>query len=52
LITWSEEGGPKVSEPTRRGFGSSLLEKGLPNADVKREFRVTGVICTIDCLLE
>ncbi len=52
LITWSEEGGPKVSEPTRRGFGSSLLEKGLPNAEVTREFRVTGVICTIDCLLE
>jgi PAS domain S-box-containing protein len=28
-IDWTESGGPDVSPPTRRGFGSRLVEKGL-----------------------
>ena len=28
-IEWTESGGPDVSPPTRRGFGSRLVEKGL-----------------------
>src|SRR3954464_5739207 len=28
-IVWSEHGGPAVKDPSRRGFGSELIEKGL-----------------------
>ncbi|MFB9970526.1 sensor histidine kinase [Pseudoroseomonas cervicalis] len=29
-LTWQESGGPPVRAPTRRGFGSRMLERGLP----------------------
>ncbi|MES2035346.1 MAG: HWE histidine kinase domain-containing protein, partial [Pseudomonadota bacterium] len=29
LLEWREEGGPAVEPPSRRGFGSRLLEQGL-----------------------
>ena len=29
-IDWREEGGPPVSEPTRRGFGTTIIEKSIP----------------------
>jgi two-component sensor histidine kinase len=29
LLVWSEIGGPTVSEPTRRSFGSKLIEQAL-----------------------
>ena len=28
-LAWRESGGPQVSEPTRRGFGSTLIERSL-----------------------
>ena len=28
-LTWDERGGPPVDPPTRRGFGSRLIERGL-----------------------
>lgn len=28
-LTWQESGGPVVKQPTRRGFGSRLIEEGL-----------------------
>ena len=47
-IIWREQGGPPAEPPTTRGFGSSLIEKGIPNAAVKREFRAEGMVCTIE----
>jgi PAS domain S-box-containing protein len=32
LFTWVETGGPPVAQPTRRGFGSIILEQALGNA--------------------
>jgi light-regulated signal transduction histidine kinase (bacteriophytochrome)/CheY-like chemotaxis protein len=29
-IAWNEIGGPKVKEPTRRGFGSTIIERSIP----------------------
>ncbi len=52
LMTWAEQDGPPVSEPKRRGFGSTvigrLVEKGL---DGKVEFThlVTGVRWHVEC---
>jgi two-component system CheB/CheR fusion protein len=28
-LTWIEQGGPKVGKPTRQGFGTELIERGI-----------------------
>jgi two-component system CheB/CheR fusion protein len=48
---WRESGGPPVTEPTSAGFGSTLIEKAIPNATVRREFDSDGIVCTIEVLL-
>jgi len=49
-LRWEESGGPAVPPPTRRGFGSRLVERVL-GADLQGEARIiyaeTGVICEI-----
>jgi two-component system CheB/CheR fusion protein len=47
-FTWRELNGPEVKPPDRSGFGSSLIDKGIPEAVVKREFLPTGLVCTIE----
>ena len=47
-VVWREQGGPKVQKPTTSGFGSALIENGIPGATVKREFKPAGLICTIE----
>jgi two-component system CheB/CheR fusion protein len=47
-VVWREQGGPKVQQPTTSGFGSVLIENGVPGATVKREFKPAGLICTIE----
>lgn len=47
-IVWCEEGGPSVQAPTRRGFGSNLLQTGLPRefgGEVSFDYRPEGLIC-------
>ena len=54
-MRWSEMGGPPVSTPSRRGFGSRLIESGLKqdlNGDVRIEFAASGVVCHIEAVLE
>jgi PAS domain S-box-containing protein len=49
-ITWTESGGPLVKPPTRKGFGSRLIERGLAGelgGEAKIHYRETGVICSI-----
>jgi two-component system CheB/CheR fusion protein len=48
---WKESGGPVVTPPTRRGFGSVLIERSLVHqfkAKVNREFLPAGLRCAID----
>ena len=47
-VVWREQGGPKAKQPTTSGFGSALIENGIPGATVKREFKPAGLICTIE----
>jgi two-component system CheB/CheR fusion protein len=47
-VVWREQGGPKVQQPTTSGFGSALIENGMPSATVTREFKPSGLICTIE----
>ena len=49
-IVWRERGGPSVELPQHRGFGSQLLEKGMPSdGTVKLDFQPEGLECRI-CL--
>lgn len=49
-LTWTEAGGPPVSPPSRRGFGSRMIERGIAaemGGCVDLEFDPAGVRCTI-----
>ena len=49
-LVWRETGGPKVVAPTRRGFGSILLERTLAqdlNGSVAIDYRPEGLLCII-----
>jgi len=49
-ILWSEDGGPKVREPERRGFGRMVIERSLTlslAADVDLAFAPAGVRCRL-----
>lgn len=46
VIDWKEVGGPPVKEPTRRGFGSTIIERSIPfelHGETKLEFKETGL---------
>ncbi len=50
-LRWAELGGPPVQTPTRRGFGTRLLERGLTHelrADCKLTFQPSGVLFEMD----
>ena len=49
-IVWREAGGPSTAPPTRRGFGSRLLERGVAveiGGEVRLDFQTGGLTCTI-----
>jgi two-component system CheB/CheR fusion protein len=49
-LTWSETGGPPVQPPTHRGFGTTLIERGLTHeldAEVTQSYLPEGLRCTI-----
>lgn len=49
-LKWVEEGGPKVSPPTKRGFGSRMIERGLASelgGNVQLQFLPQGVQCLV-----
>jgi PAS domain S-box-containing protein len=54
-LEWRETGGPPVSKPDRRGFGSRLIERGLAaemSGDVAMMFEPGGLVCVIDAQLD
>jgi two-component sensor histidine kinase len=51
-LIWREQGGPPTQPPTRRGFGSRLIEEGFPaqlRARATMDFRDGGLVCTLEC---
>lgn len=45
-ITWKERGGPPVKPPTRRGFGSTIIEKSIPfelNGRANVDYKLSGL---------
>lgn len=50
-MRWEETGGPTVTAPARKGFGSRMLETALASelrGEVKIDYHPTGVICHIE----
>ena len=50
LVEWRETGGPPVAPPTRAGFGSRLLGRGLAGelgAPAELDFRPEGLVCRL-----
>ncbi|KQY30402.1 histidine kinase [Caulobacter sp. Root487D2Y] len=53
-ISWTEQGGPPVRPPERRGFGSRIVELALPNelgGEVDLDYRPEGLRCRIHASL-
>ncbi len=51
VLSWTEQDGPSVEMPTRKGFGSQFIERGLAHeleAVVKLDYRREGFVCRID----
>ena len=55
VMTWSESGGPPVSPPTHRGFGSTLISRIVEvslNAEVELDYPVSGLFWRMTCSAE
>jgi two-component sensor histidine kinase len=52
-LEWRESGGPAVTAPTHRGFGTRLFSKALEQfgGTVEADFATKGLICKITFLL-
>jgi PAS domain S-box-containing protein len=49
-LTWRESGGPPVTPPGRKGFGSRVIESGLAqglDGEVRLVYAPAGVVCEI-----
>ena len=50
-LTWREAGGPPVRPPTRRGFGTTLIERGFAGesgGSAVLQYEPAGLVCRID----
>jgi PAS domain S-box-containing protein len=50
-LVWAEHGGPPVTPPTRRGFGSRLIERSLARdlgGSTRLSFAPDGVVCIFE----
>ena len=54
-LRWRERGGPPVVKPSRTGFGTRLIERGL-SAELRGratiDYHPVGVVCTIEAPVE
>ena len=50
-LVWAERGGPAVIAPSRKGFGSRLIQRGLAGGTVEICYPSEGVVCTLTTAL-
>jgi PAS domain S-box-containing protein len=53
-LEWEEVGGPPVTEPSRQGFGSRMIEAALAaelGGTARIDYRPLGIVFTIDAVL-
>jgi two-component system, chemotaxis family, CheB/CheR fusion protein len=48
VLAWAERQGPLVVPPQRKGLGTKLIQRGLPDATIDWRFEAEGVVCAID----
>lgn len=51
ILFWREKDGPLVTLPSRKGFGSRVIERGLTHeleGTVQLDYRPDGLICTMN----
>ena len=54
-MVWTEAGGPRVTAPVQRGFGSRLIERSARDqlgGEATVDFLPHGVVCTVSCALD
>jgi two-component sensor histidine kinase len=54
-LIWTEAGGPPVTAPVQRGFGSRMIERSARDqlgGEATVDFLPRGVVCTLICALE
>ncbi|MCK1361820.1 sensor histidine kinase [Bradyrhizobium sp. 199] len=54
-LIWTEIGGPPVTAPVQRGFGSRLIERSARDqlgGEATVDFLPRGVVCTVICTLD
>jgi two-component sensor histidine kinase len=54
-MVWTEMGGPLVQPPTRRGFGSTLIEQNITRelgGTIEKNFDPAGLVCTMTLPIE
>jgi len=50
-LTWAESGGPPVKAPTRKGFGSRLIQQGLKGelrGSATMRYEPDGLVCAME----
>ncbi len=50
-LIWRESGGPPVPSKRGAGFGTFIIQNGMPDAKVEQRFEPDGLICRIEALL-
>ena len=52
-LVWQESGGPEVTAPKQKGFGSHLIERGFGGqlGAAQLVFRPSGLLCTLEIAL-
>jgi PAS domain S-box-containing protein len=51
ILHWRESDGPRVTPPSRKGFGSQVVERGLAHeleGSAHLDYQMNGLICTIN----
>ena len=51
VLRWQEKGGPPVKPPSRKGFGTRVIERGLAHelqGTVHLDYAEGGVVCTMN----
>jgi len=50
MLTWTEEGGPAVKEPTRTSFGTRLIDRLADqlHGNVRLRYEPTGLVYELD----
>ena len=49
VLRWAEGGGPPVLEPSKKGFGTRMIERALQaeKGEAQMQFAATGLLCTM-----